>query len=265
MLVATSNPGYIPKQEFPFARGPYKSPTLYSVLISEPAKPAAIERAYIEQVINSSRIRLKYCRSCFILRPPRTSHCPECNLCVEKFDHHCPWVSNCIGKKNYPIFFGFIFSLFLLICFNLAICFVQLEKFRNKEGKDFIDKAGAAVFIGIYCIFMFMLVGGLLGFHIFLFFKNMTTNEALKRGYYFPKLNPFKRVSVFSHFLGICCKKTWVFYKFTNSVNTEVKDKCTFHTSHDALKRFQSTTDFEFTVQIDSPLKPNSASVFPED
>lgn len=264
-LVASSNPGYIPKQEFPFARGPFKSPTIYSVLVNEPSKPAAIERPYIEQVINSSRIKLKYCRSCYILRPPRTSHCPDCNLCVEKFDHHCPWVGNCVGKKNYSVFFGFILSLFLLICFNLATCFAQVGKFRDETGEDFIDKAGPAVFIGIFCAVMLIMVGGLLVFHVYLLFMNMTTNEALKKGYYFPKFNPFKRNSVFLWIFMICFRKNWFFYKLNLNVGMESKDVCTFCTSRECLKRYQNTTDFEFTVQIESPIKYNSASVYPDD
>ena len=142
---------------------------------------------------------------------------------------------------------------------------MEIQNSRHREGKDFIDKAGPAVFIGIYCIFMLILVGGLLLFHVFLLFRNITTNEALKKGYYFPKLNPFNRGSVLLHILGTCFKKTWVFYKLTNSVSMEEKDICTFHTSRDALKRLQNITDFEFTVNIDSPIKYNSASVYPED
>ena len=45
--------------------------------------------------------RLKYCETCKIFRPPRTSHCTTCNNCIMVMDHHCPFVNNCIGKRNY--------------------------------------------------------------------------------------------------------------------------------------------------------------------
>ncbi|KAJ2888238.1 Eukaryotic peptide chain release factor GTP-binding subunit, partial [Coemansia aciculifera] len=76
--------------------------------------------------INNVNVRLKYCDTCRIYRPPRASHCRSCDNCVENEDHHCIWLNNCIGRRNYRYFYSFLFSISALALYIIAFCLVRL-------------------------------------------------------------------------------------------------------------------------------------------
>ncbi|KAI3974278.1 hypothetical protein MKX01_030947, partial [Papaver californicum] len=57
--------------------------------------------------------RVRVCRKCNQLKPPRCHHCSVCGRCILKMDHHCVWVVNCVGALNYKYFLLFLFYTFL--------------------------------------------------------------------------------------------------------------------------------------------------------
>lgn len=104
---------------------------------------------FMEIPINGQLLKLKYCKSCNILRPLRTSHCSICMSCVEKYDHHCPWLGTCIGKKNYRGFFFLLLNTTLYIVFAFITCVVNLQV-QGKNAENFtkvLENAGTSFFL----------------------------------------------------------------------------------------------------------------------
>ncbi|XP_020292309.1 palmitoyltransferase ZDHHC9 isoform X2 [Pseudomyrmex gracilis] len=164
-----------------------------------------------EVLIKGQPVKLKYCFTCKIFRPPRASHCSLCDNCVERFDHHCPWVGNCVGRRNYRYFYAFIVSLAFL-CVFIFICAITHLILLTKDNKPFLEAmrlSPASVIVGVICFFSVWSILGLAGFHTYLTSSNQTTNEDIKGSFTNRRgqdnFNPYSQGNICGNFFYVLC------------------------------------------------------------
>ena len=208
VLTATSNPGIIPKQKDGFALGPHNAPLLSSQGLLYDGRNREVRA-------RGALVKLKYCDTCCLYRPPRASHCADCDCCVEKFDHHCPWVGNCIGKRNYRLFLSFLTLTSSLIWLTQGICIAHLTSMTSEEddgdkNEAFARAAKRGIVSWIVLCYSFLgmwFVQGLWCFHLYLCGSGQTTNEKLKGTWKSNRYNQFARKNPAGNLAMVCWRE----------------------------------------------------------
>uniref|UniRef100_A0A095CB85 Palmitoyltransferase n=1 Tax=Schistosoma haematobium TaxID=6185 RepID=A0A095CB85_SCHHA len=162
-------------------------------------------------LIGDHLVKINYCHSCRIFRPPRASHCSSCDNCVERFDHHCPWIGNCVGQRNYRYFILFIYSLSIYCLYILVFSIVNLILLYEKyEDIIMAIKISPASIIDILITFSAMwTVFGLSGYHTSLVCRGFSTHEDIR---HFPRIvkqaghkNPYSHKNMFYNYVYTLC------------------------------------------------------------
>jgi hypothetical protein len=122
VITASKDPATIPMREF-----------LYNAYKRKTDRLSEETRQKYLEVVGDRLVKIKYCSTCDIYRPPRAVHCGICNCCIERLDHHCPWLGTCIGKRNYKYFIVFLTSVAIKVIYGIIVCVIHIadEEFNQ--------------------------------------------------------------------------------------------------------------------------------------
>lgn len=176
------DPGFLPRRNFmKIIRS-----DLTEMTVEEQAIPFFNHFLYSK----AHSVKLKYCYTWEIYRPPRSSHWGSWDACVERIDHHCPWLGTWVGKRNYKYFFIFINLLSALIILWILISLLEIylrvndhldngDTINNALKGTFSEAPYPLIYIAL-CLISSSFVIILWLYHHKLLANSLTTNEDLK-------------------------------------------------------------------------------------
>ena len=159
------------------------------------------------------------CKTCNIIRPPKTSHCVICDNCIMELDHHCFYISNCVGVRNRKYFILFLFYGFFgsVLCILTSLYHLIFTFIFQNNYKYLIIILFKKYYIPLIISFIFMFIGILillikkeslkLGCAIFIpgnilfdvfFYYNRYKNQKGTKNFYSLDFHPFSLCLIYA-------------------------------------------------------------------
>lgn len=163
LMAAMSDPGCVPRNvHVSQVSRNYQIPQEYYNIVSLPSTKTDLP------------ITMKYCRTCRVWRPPRSSHCSTCNSCIMVHDHHCVWINNCVGRRNYRYFITFLIAATVTCILLIANCGTYLHRDPHSS-----HGTPVSVLLIVWGSLSICYPVTLLGYHIAMTGTQQTTREYL--------------------------------------------------------------------------------------
>lgn len=78
-------------------------------------------------------VKLETCRTCKILRAPRSSHCGISGACILQYDHMCGVTSHVVAAKTFKFFVGFMYVTSVLSVFVVGRSIAAATTWNTSE------------------------------------------------------------------------------------------------------------------------------------
>ena len=169
------------------------SSNLEYTLYRDKAKIEVKVEEKVEEEINAGLCRT--CTLCTSHVSISSRHCMRCGRCTIGFDHHCKLLNNCIGVKNYSYFIILIFSaeiyhMYLVSHYVYILEILFQDHYNNLHNVSNQTKSifYATITLGIIsfalCASIICYIGYIVGFHVYIKIKGITTFEFIANRYY---------------------------------------------------------------------------------
>jgi len=220
LATAFRDPGILPRNLDPDPPYPVTSP-------SDGGVKAPLPR---DLRVRAGIVRVKYCPTCKIYRPPRSSHCKMCDNCVDGCDHHCQWVNNCVGRRNYTFFFVFLTSAVTTVVLVICTAALHLYFLTQDEHIDFhhaLNKGAGSAVVFVIGIIVIWPVSALLAYHMRLLLLNVTTIEQIRNQAHKSLVpgpappNPFSHGNWRRNLIAVLCRPAGYSWLDGHSIATE--------------------------------------------